>query len=253
MLPWGHWRPSFEEIAQLVVAGGTERMAEPAEKTATRTAERPDARRSPVLDIDRYVSSRIRERRMVLGLTTEQLAELIGVTRSQMQRYETGVTRIAAGRLYQIAQALGVDVGYVFQEGYVVHNVHPEARSYRDVNWQASAPTGPLKFVAKLQEIWRLDGSELSKLLGFEAEEDLYDLVSGARSLDTRDVKDRVRHLMRIREALHSLFQNLDAERGWLREPRQELQGQSPLALLLEGSMENLLTVSQFAQWMAGR
>jgi transcriptional regulator with XRE-family HTH domain len=222
-------------------------MAEPAEKAATWTAERPERQRSRALDIDRHVSLRIRERRIMLGLTTEQMAELIAVTRSQVQKYETGITRIAAGRLYWIAQALGVDVGYFYQY------VDPEVRSYDDVSSQAHTPTGPVKFAAKLEKIWRLDGKELGKLLGFEDEEDVRDLMLGLRNLDTRDAKDRVRHLMRIREALHSLFQNFDAEREWLREPRPELQGQSPLALLLEGSMENLLTVSQFVQWMVGR
>jgi transcriptional regulator with XRE-family HTH domain len=183
----------------------------------------------------------------MLNLTTGMMAELIAMSPSQAERYETGVTRIPAGRLYWIAQALGVDVGY-FYEG-----VDPEMRGHRDTQPQARTPTGPAKFVAKLEEIWRLDRKELSNLLGFEDEEYVHDLMSGARKLDRRDVKDRVRHLMRIREALHSLFQSLDAEREWLREPRPELRGESPLALMLEGSMENLLTVSQFVQWMVGR
>jgi hypothetical protein len=116
-----------------------------------------------------------------------------------------------------------------------------------------AAATGPVKFVAKLLETWDLDEGELAKLLGFERKIDVVDLISGARKLTSRDAKDRVRHLLAIREALHSLFRDVDVERGWLREPRPELGGQSPLALLLEGSMENLLTVSQFVQWMVGR
>ena len=56
-----------------------------------------------------------------------------------------------------------------------------------------------------------------------------------------------------MREALHSLFRDIGTEREWLREPRPELNDQSPLDLLLEGSMENFLIVSQFVQWMAGR
>ena len=110
-----------------------------------------------------------------------------------------------------------------------------------------------MKFVVKLKEIWKLDGKELAKLLGFEDEEDFLDLISSVRKLDRRDVSDRVRHLLRIREALHSLFRDVEVEREWLREPRPELQGQSPLALLLEGSMENLLVISRFVQWMVGR
>ena len=50
----------------------------------------------------------------MLGLTQQQMAELIGVTYQQAHKYEKGINRIAGGRLYQIAQALGVDVGYFY-------------------------------------------------------------------------------------------------------------------------------------------
>jgi transcriptional regulator with XRE-family HTH domain len=72
--------------------------------------------RSRALDVDHYVSLRIRQRRIMLGLTQQQMAELIGVTYQQAHKYETGINRISAGRLYQIAQALGVDISYFFDE-----------------------------------------------------------------------------------------------------------------------------------------
>lgn len=72
--------------------------------------------RSRALDVDHYVSLRIRQRRIMLGLTQQQMAELIGVTYQQAHKYETGINRISAGRLYQIAQALGVDIGYFFDD-----------------------------------------------------------------------------------------------------------------------------------------
>jgi transcriptional regulator with XRE-family HTH domain len=56
----------------------------------------------------------MRERRIMLGLTQQELAELIGVTYQQAHKYEKGINRIAAGRLSTIAQALGVEVGYFF-------------------------------------------------------------------------------------------------------------------------------------------
>ena len=56
----------------------------------------------------------MRERRIMLGLTQQQMAELIGVTYQQAHKYEKGINRIAAGRLFAIAQALGVEVGYFF-------------------------------------------------------------------------------------------------------------------------------------------
>ena len=67
-------------------------------------------------DIDRYVGARVRERRMMSGITQHELAEMIDVTYQQMNKYETGINRISAGRLHTLAQALGVDAGYFFSE-----------------------------------------------------------------------------------------------------------------------------------------
>lgn len=66
-------------------------------------------------DVDRYVSSRIRQRRIMLGMTQQDLAELIGVTYQQAHKYERAVNRISAGRLYQLALALGVGINYFFE------------------------------------------------------------------------------------------------------------------------------------------
>ncbi len=71
--------------------------------------------RSRAQDVDRHVGARMRERRIMLGLTQQQMAELIGVTYQQAHKYEKGINRIAAGRLYTIAHALGVDVSYFFE------------------------------------------------------------------------------------------------------------------------------------------
>jgi transcriptional regulator with XRE-family HTH domain len=71
-----------------------------------------------VQDVDRHVGARMRERRIMLGLTQQQMAELIGVTYQQAHKYEKGINRVAAGRLYNIAQALGVEVGYFFEGLY---------------------------------------------------------------------------------------------------------------------------------------
>jgi transcriptional regulator with XRE-family HTH domain len=65
-------------------------------------------------DIDRHVGARIRERRIMLGLTQQQLADLIGVTYQQAHKYERGINRVSAGRLYEIARVLSVPVSYFF-------------------------------------------------------------------------------------------------------------------------------------------
>ena len=82
---------------------------------ASKISNRGVGGRSRALDVDRYVSLRIRQRRIMLGLTQQQMAELIGVTYQQAHKYEKGINRVAAGRLYRIAQALGVEVGYFFE------------------------------------------------------------------------------------------------------------------------------------------
>ncbi len=51
----------------------------------------------------------------MLGLTQQELADLIGVTYQQAHKYERGVNRISSGRLFEIARVLGVDVGYFFE------------------------------------------------------------------------------------------------------------------------------------------
>jgi transcriptional regulator with XRE-family HTH domain len=65
--------------------------------------------------VDRYVGARIRERRILLGLTQQQMADLIGVTYQQAHKYEKGINRVAAGRLYSIGRALGVEVSYFYE------------------------------------------------------------------------------------------------------------------------------------------
>jgi len=66
-------------------------------------------------DIERHVGQRIRERRTMLGLTQQQLADLIGVTYQQAHKYERGINRVSAGRLYELARVLSVDVGFFFE------------------------------------------------------------------------------------------------------------------------------------------
>ena len=65
--------------------------------------------------IEHHVGLRIRERRTALGLTQQQLAGLIGVTYQQAHKYERGVNRVSSGRLYELAKALGVEVGFFFE------------------------------------------------------------------------------------------------------------------------------------------
>lgn len=66
--------------------------------------------------IDVYVGSRVRMRRMLVGLSQEKLGERLGLTFQQVQKYEKGSNRVSASRLYQMAQILGVPVQFFFED-----------------------------------------------------------------------------------------------------------------------------------------
>lgn len=65
--------------------------------------------------VDRKLGQRVRSRRLEIGMSQEKLAELLGVTFQQVQKYEKGVNRIAASRLFDIAAALDVPVARFFE------------------------------------------------------------------------------------------------------------------------------------------
>jgi transcriptional regulator with XRE-family HTH domain len=65
--------------------------------------------------IDQHVGECIRRRRTMLGFTQEQLGAALQISYQQIQKYETGSNRISAGRLYQIANRLDVQIGYFFE------------------------------------------------------------------------------------------------------------------------------------------
>jgi transcriptional regulator with XRE-family HTH domain len=68
-------------------------------------------------EVDLVIGRRLRERRLMLGITVQELAAVLGVPYQQVHKYETGANRLSAGRLYRLAGALGVGVGYFFRQG----------------------------------------------------------------------------------------------------------------------------------------
>ena len=66
--------------------------------------------------IDAHVGSRVRLRRMLLGMSQERLGDSMGLTFQQVQKYEKGANRIGASRLYHISKILDVPVGFFFEE-----------------------------------------------------------------------------------------------------------------------------------------
>jgi transcriptional regulator with XRE-family HTH domain len=65
--------------------------------------------------IDKHVGSRVRMRRMLLGLSQEKLGEALGVTFQQVQKYEKGMNRIGASRLQDIAKILDAPPSFFFE------------------------------------------------------------------------------------------------------------------------------------------
>ena len=65
--------------------------------------------------VDVHVGGRIRQRRMLLGITQQTLGENLGITFQQVQKYEIGANRVSASRLWAISRLLGVPIGYFFE------------------------------------------------------------------------------------------------------------------------------------------
>ncbi len=65
--------------------------------------------------VDVHVGKRIRHRRWMNGTTQQQLAEKVGIKFQQIQKYETGMNRVSASRLWDIGRALGVQVAFFFE------------------------------------------------------------------------------------------------------------------------------------------
>jgi transcriptional regulator with XRE-family HTH domain len=72
-----------------------------------------ESRPSP---IDVHVGSRIRLRRTLLGMSQERLGEALGLTFQQVQKYERGVNRVGASRLFDLARVLDVPISFFFDD-----------------------------------------------------------------------------------------------------------------------------------------
>jgi transcriptional regulator with XRE-family HTH domain len=85
-------------------------------------------------EVDRHVGSRVRMRRMMIGMSQEKLGEALGLTFQQVQKYEKGTNRISASRLQQIAGVLGVSIDFLYGDA---------ARSETGQTGFAEAPGAP--------------------------------------------------------------------------------------------------------------
>ena len=100
---------------------------------------------------------------------------------------------------------------------------------------------------------WDIPEDAGSRILGSERAEHVTEIAAGATLLDTRDLRDRAKIFFDIFEGVYSLLQDPTAERDWIRFVRPDLQGQSILALMTEGSQRNLLRAQAFIDYVNGR
>jgi transcriptional regulator with XRE-family HTH domain len=90
--------------------------------------------------IDRHVGSRVRMRRMIVGMSQEKLGEALEVTFQQVQKYEKGTNRMRASRLQQIAKVLGVPIEFFFEGAPHVSSQRVTATVLRPAMWLISCP-----------------------------------------------------------------------------------------------------------------
>ena len=83
--------------------------------------------------VDVHVGKRVRHRRWMVGMTQQQLGDIVGIKFQQIQKYETGMNRISASRLWDIAQALDVSISFFFEgfEGEGGRDARPAAMAER--------------------------------------------------------------------------------------------------------------------------
>ena len=84
----------------------------------------PQSRKAPH-PVDIHVASRLRERRVVLGISQQKLAATLGLSFQQVYKYERGANRISAGRLYDLAKVLGVPLTFFFEDTPISEVHHP--------------------------------------------------------------------------------------------------------------------------------
>jgi transcriptional regulator with XRE-family HTH domain len=74
-----------------------------------------DKKKGRATSIDEHVGHQLRQRRALMGMTQEHLADAVGITFQQVQKYENGANRVSAGRLFEFSKILDVPVNFFFE------------------------------------------------------------------------------------------------------------------------------------------
>lgn len=110
-------------------------VTEPTEQEILDALRKPGNRATR--DVDRFVGERIRLYRSMIGMSQQKLAENLGVTFQQLQKYERGENRIGAGRLLMAATTLGIPITFLLdQEGFLQRQAADQAIG--DESYEAS-------------------------------------------------------------------------------------------------------------------
>ncbi len=135
--------------------------------TPRRRIKKQNSSRGPN-PIDIHVGARVRLRRNLLGLTLETLAKAVGVTYQQLQKYERGVNRVGASRLFTLGQALEVPVAFFFEDLPAAAKSGPRRRSRGLSEGPAPAPDalGKRETTDLIRAYWRItDASQRKRFL----------------------------------------------------------------------------------------
>jgi len=111
------------------------------------------------IDVDQHVGARLRMRRTILGLNQSQLGKAAGITFQQVQKYENGVDRVSASKLYQFASTLGVPVSFFFE------GVEPKRRGVRGAGRQEKDPLHKRETLEFVRAYFRISSRAARKSL----------------------------------------------------------------------------------------
>lgn len=113
----------------------------------------------PTAPVDSHVGKRVRHRRWMIGQTQQDLAEACGIRFQQVQKYETGMNRISASRLYQIAAAQGVPVAWYFEGlDQQAFGLSEDAEVMETARALATVPANARALIIRLATEVRADG-----------------------------------------------------------------------------------------------
>lgn len=116
--------------------------------------------------VDVHVGRRLRLKRTILGISQETLGKEVGVTFQQIQKYERGINRMGASRLYDFARALGVEVSYFF-DGFgdyaVKENLYPGLSDVDHQKFDFDSLAGNREALEVMRAYYRIKSPALRK------------------------------------------------------------------------------------------